>query len=80
MAKLKNTPIVLKVIYVLSIVSGIIGAVCLFLTVVGMLKSYHDYHITAIAAASGLVNYVFLGGLYYIVKAACLYVEKSETE
>lgn len=78
MAKLKNTPVGLHVVNVLSVIAAIVCCVGLFFTVVAFLKREEYGFLALYCAIGGGVNWGLFAGLYHIAKAACLFVEKEE--
>ena len=80
MAKLKETPLILKAL-------NIIAYICLFGLIVGILcgivalmtKNDSAIAILDIALYSGIAS-LLLFSLYYITKAACIYIEKEESQ
>ena len=78
MAKLKNTPVALSVINVVSALSVIVAAVGIIGVFVSILDGWKNIEQTLPAAISGIVLFALFGGLYHIVKAACIYIEKEE--
>ena len=81
MAKLKNSPLALNIINVVSYVVGIFG---FFGGLIFALINYTNngpYTYDALLfSITSVVGYAFLSGLYHLVKAACIYIEKEEKE
>lgn len=80
MAKLKETPVILKALNIVAyitlfgLVLGILGGVMALMTSNGNAILIFD-----IAFYCG-ISCLMLFSLYYIVKAACIYIEKEESQ
>ena len=78
MAKLRSTPIALTITAVVAIISGIACFIGLFILVVCFLKREEPGLLSVYAAVYGGLGCGLLGCLYYIAKAACVYLESKE--
>lgn len=80
MAKLEKEPFVLKA---LDIINIIVLVVAVLSTAYGVMSIINDGENTAqsiMLAISSIVGWAVTSSLYYIVKAACIYIEKEEKE
>lgn len=78
MAKLKSTPIALTITAVLAIISGIACSVGLFVIFLSVINKQEPALTYVYAAIYGGLGCGLLGCLYYIAKAACVYLESKE--
>ena len=80
MAKLKNSPLALTAINVMAYLLIIVGVAGLVFALISYTNNGLYTSQALVCAVSGFIGYVSLSGLYYIVKAACIYIEKEEGE
>ena len=82
MAKLKHTPTALIIIKAASYISCTIFVLSLLFAIIAIAGTeFKEYLYSSLySAILGLIFYALMGGVYYITKAACLYIEKEESE
>lgn len=80
MAELKNPPSVLKTLDIINMVMGVIAVLSIGYSLLAIFNDGENAAIAMLLGITSLVSWAILSGLYYIVKAACLYLEKEGTE
>lgn len=70
-------PVVLDIINVLSLILGVIGCLTLIIAFICLISSTLNPAPLFIIAFSGIFSYLSFSCLYYITKAAYIYIEKE---
>ena len=80
MAELENHPSCLKVIEAISIAMAVIACLTALFGILAMFnESTQAVSYITLAIGAG-TSYAILSGFYYVVKAACVYIEKEENQ
>jgi len=79
MAQKRRFPVVLDIINVLSLILGVIGCFALIIAIITLISGSGSPALFGFAI-TGIFSYLSFSCLYYITKAACIYIEKVEGE
>ena len=80
MGNLKQIPSGLKIIEIISTVMAVIAVLSILYAILALFNNSYQY-VSAIMMSIGCcTSYAVLSALYYIAKAACIYIEKNEKE
>ncbi len=80
MAQKRRFPVVLDIINVLSLILGVIGCLVLIIAIIALINNASGAPALFGLALTGIFSYLSFSCLYYITKAACIYIEKEEKE